>query len=879
MRRNLLVVHDLLEGASRPGSVHALYTDVLLHHLDSHRELTAHITGETLNYVLSQLGPDYAVWFQRLNRALKFPEGYVYPNARSPSGPPSSKQSFAWKELEAIEVRHANRYGLTILCVNDQTYRQINHPENGSNVLTLMELINIEAVGAQMHQIVHLSPMPPNPQLADQPASPPTETPTAQTNPVLSGPPSDEVQSERVNSELANSELANSELANSELVSPELVNPDLLTAGLTAEGQEVLANQAQAAPQQTPSEAANVPLPPLRAQRIGPTPLSPGAEGWQILFFALSQVLLTYLLRRSLLSDSEDLQPNGQLLEEFSFMAPSELGALVPALVGPMPMVQPAVQSVGRTTVASTVASDIGPQPATPERFSPERITFDSPTPVVVGTDSLLRSLNSQFDRPTATATAKTGAGNGLAPAGPNAFNGSRTLEPSVGPTDLPDLPTEPSGNEPLLPSDEPSTPDDLPPVPPSSSPFLPVVYWGLEDQPAPPGGSDGSSGGDPGEIPGEIPGENPEDNIPNDPGNLPGFEPIDFSPAPQPGPIDLPVDLPEPEAGRPGLEPGPSPQDPPNTNLPTPRPLPEEPDSGLHRMQWIQLPDGQVKLALAAMPSGSLPPNYVIKNFGGVGRGVNPDAETIHAVDTLQLSGTGLTADRMLLEQKGDDLKIGFENSELKIRIKDFLLENLDNLSTETWASITIGNILFDGQTTIQDSFDVIDPELNISQVLRPNTVTFLNNFDNFTSGYIDSNDVIDGLTGDDVLYGLSGNDKLRGGQGNDRLYGGEGDDYLLGGEGDDLLNAGTANQADRLNGGLGNDLFVVPTSGTAVIEDFELGRDKLKLGEQGLPPSDLNQITLQIVGENTLLFYDQRQFATLENVKLTPLDLSVVL
>ncbi|MFM7426071.1 MAG: hypothetical protein ACKO7W_13950 [Elainella sp.] len=203
-----------------------------MQHLDDNRELTAHVTGETLNYVLSQLGPDYAAWFQRLDRALKFPEGYVYPNARSPSEP-VSKQSFAWRELEAIEMRQANRYGLTILCVNDQPYRQINHPENGSSILTLMELLNFEAVGAQMHQIVHLSP---SSQLADQPASPaaPTEAPTAQSESTFapSAQPSDGKAAD-------------------------LVNPDLLTAGLMpVEGEEIPLSQPPALSQQAQTSQA-----------------------------------------------------------------------------------------------------------------------------------------------------------------------------------------------------------------------------------------------------------------------------------------------------------------------------------------------------------------------------------------------------------------------------------------------------------------------------------------------------------------------------------------------------------------------------------------------------------------------------------------------
>jgi len=42
-------------------------------------------------------------------------------------------------------------------------------------------------------------------------------------------------------------------------------------------------------------------------------------------------------------------------------------------------------------------------------------------------------------------------------------------------------------------------------------------------------------------------------------------------------------------------------------------------------------------------------------------------------------------------------------------VRLKDFDLEDLDNLQQSTGASVDIGNILFDGQTEIEDS-DVFD-------------------------------------------------------------------------------------------------------------------------------------------------------------------------
>lgn len=258
----------------------------------------------------------------------------------------------------------------------------------------------------------------------------------------------------------------------------------------------------------------------------------------------------------------------------------------------------------------------------------------------------------------------------------------------------------------------------------------------------------------------------------------------------------------------------------------------------------------------------------FVISGFVGTGRGISPTPEVIENVDTLQLTGTGLTVENMLLNQSGNDVVISFETSTLEITLKDFTLDHLDNLTTETWATATIGNVLFDGQTTIQDSFDVIDAERSISQVIRTNTVTFLNSLNNHTSGYENSNDVIDGLTGNDLLRGLSGNDKLRGGEGDDYLYGGEGDDYLLGGMGNDRLESNTGN--DTLIGGAGQDQFVLsPGIDTVLIRDFKVGEDWLSF-TGGI---DSSQISLQITGNNTLLLFNNQPFATLLGVQLNSL------
>lgn len=206
------------------------------------------------------------------------------------------------------------------------------------------------------------------------------------------------------------------------------------------------------------------------------------------------------------------------------------------------------------------------------------------------------------------------------------------------------------------------------------------------------------------------------------------------------------------------------------------------------------------------------------ILNFTGVGTGVSPSAATIAEVDTLKFEGTGLTARNMILTQENGDLVISFDGvSSTTVRLKNFKLENLDNLQKATGASVNVSNIVFDGQTTGNDSFDVVDANWSGSRIFNRNSVTFLNDLNNIVKGFDNSNDVINGQGGNDTLYGLSGDDVLRGGDGNDRLYGGKGRNILEGGNGADTfyLELGgtqtitdfTASEGDRigLSGGLG--------------------------------------------------------------------------
>jgi uncharacterized delta-60 repeat protein len=213
------------------------------------------------------------------------------------------------------------------------------------------------------------------------------------------------------------------------------------------------------------------------------------------------------------------------------------------------------------------------------------------------------------------------------------------------------------------------------------------------------------------------------------------------------------------------------------------------------------------------------------ITDFGGVGPGTysntNPAAAIRAEVDTLQFQGIGLNANNLLLTQNGNNLEVSFEGiSGTKVILQSFALENLDNHAT-TGTNLAIGNILFDGQLSITDSFNVIDANSSQSSLPKRNSVTFFNDRSSSINGFDNSDDVINAQGGDDIVDGKGGNDLLRGGTGNDKLFGGAGNDILRGGFGNDTL-----------SGGNDNDLFVLASSeGTDTITDFNLSADKIGL------------------------------------------------
>ncbi|MEO1210306.1 MAG: hypothetical protein AAFX78_12260, partial [Cyanobacteria bacterium J06638_20] len=365
--------------------------------------------------------------------------------------------------------------------------------------------------------------------------------------------------------------------------------------------------------------------------------------------------------------------------------------------------------------------------------------------------------------------------------------------------------------------------------------------------------GTNPPDGGNP--NPGDGSGNNPPDGGNPNPGDGSGTNPPDGG---NPNPGDGSGNNP-PDGGNPNPGDG-SGNNPPDGGNPDPgaRPGTDPSDGGSPNLEGNQIIEVEAG-------TGTI----VIQNFGGVGRGTNPLASVIAEVDTLKFIGDGLTSQNMLVSQDGDDLIITFEGVEnTRVILQDFSLELLDNFFLEE--DNGLGNIIFDPQDSVQDSFDVFNKEWNsgsYDQVFSANTVTFLNALNNDVRGLDDSADVINGQDGNDILSGLSGDDILRGDRGDDTLLGGDGNDRLVGGEGDDLLDGGIGN--DTLNGGAGRDSFVFNPDGNTVIEDFQIDQDVIVLSE-GI---SYGQLSIRQEGSNTVIGIDQHTSIILRNIQATNL------
>jgi glycerophosphoryl diester phosphodiesterase len=239
------------------------------------------------------------------------------------------------------------------------------------------------------------------------------------------------------------------------------------------------------------------------------------------------------------------------------------------------------------------------------------------------------------------------------------------------------------------------------------------------------------------------------------------------------------------------------------------------------------------------------------IRDFGGVGSENDPSSVAITEADTIRFKGKGLTADKMLLTQVGGDLIIEFEGiRDVRVVLQNFDLEDLDNLSTATGSTLDLGNVIFDGEETASDSFDVTSTDRMGTQTFRPNAVTFLNSTNDNVQGFNNSNDVINGQGGNDTLTGLSGDDILRGNEGDDLLFGGSGKDQFW----------------------IASNLL---PQGVDTIVDFELGSDVI--GIAGISEiSSFSDLSLIQSGEDTIVRALDRDLAIVAGIQSNFLDLS---
>lgn len=171
-----------------------------------------------------------------------------------------------------------------------------------------------------------------------------------------------------------------------------------------------------------------------------------------------------------------------------------------------------------------------------------------------------------------------------------------------------------------------------------------------------------------------------------------------------------------------------------------------------------------------------------------------------------------GLTQDKLIFVQDGDNLVIQVKDSTDQVTVKDWFKGDeyrVDYIQPDGGygipASSVEGMLQGDpggdepGEEGIpsEDTFDTVKKGTEAGEQLTG------------TSGA----DLLKGLDGDDQLFSFAGNDWLVGGKGNDYLDAGEGDDHLLGGEGNDQL--GGEAGADELIGGIGDDKYVYKAGG----------------------------------------------------------------
>jgi Ca2+-binding RTX toxin-like protein len=145
------------------------------------------------------------------------------------------------------------------------------------------------------------------------------------------------------------------------------------------------------------------------------------------------------------------------------------------------------------------------------------------------------------------------------------------------------------------------------------------------------------------------------------------------------------------------------------------------------------------------------------------------------------------------------------------------------DTYYVDSSADVIQGELISGGKDSVYSSISINLGSYieDLTLVGEGNITGAGNTLDNVLTGNNKIN-IINGLGGNDRIYGLDGNDTLKGGDGNDSLDG-DGNPFFTDGEAPRAVYVG----ADRMEGGTGNDTYVVNSIGDVVFENAAEGTD----------------------------------------------------
>ncbi len=208
---------------------------------------------------------------------------------------------------------------------------------------------------------------------------------------------------------------------------------------------------------------------------------------------------------------------------------------------------------------------------------------------------------------------------------------------------------------------------------------------------------------------------------------------------------------------------------------------------------------------------------------IGGSANEISATGQTVGTASAVDADGTA-TVTYSLVNSAGGRFAINATTGVITV-VNGLLLDFEQNPTHQVTVRATSSDGSFsDGVATI--TVNNVDPELVIG-TNAAETIVGGALVDSFVLG--GGNDVGNGGGGGDAIDGGDGDDLLVGGDGDDSLEGGLGTDYLIGGDGIDLLSGGTG-AGNTLQGGTGNDIYIIATNGDSVLEFAGEGTDEVR-------------------------------------------------